>query len=108
MRASVGVSVDAGGAGGEGAGGGGGEPDGGGAGEPTGAGASADELPPPQAKSALVAAITQASEDPKWKAFVQGKGLTGGLMTGPPLDRFIDSDIEALRVTMQSLGLLVR
>jgi putative tricarboxylic transport membrane protein len=59
-------------------------------------------------KSALVAAITQASEDPKWKAFVQGKGLTGGLMTGPPLDRFIDSDIEALRVTMQSLGLLVR
>ena len=29
-------------------------------------------------------------------------------MTGPPLDRFIDSDIEALRVTMQSLGLLVR
>jgi hypothetical protein len=53
VRVSVGVSVDAGGAGGEGAGGGaGGDPAGGG--EPVGAGESTEELPPPHAKSALV------------------------------------------------------
>ena len=45
---------------GEGAGGG--EPDGGGAGEPTGAGASAEELPPPHAKSALVAAPRESEK----------------------------------------------
>ena len=55
MRVSVGVSVDAGGAGGEGGGGaGGGEPAGGGVGEPVEAGESTEELPPPHAKSALV------------------------------------------------------
>jgi hypothetical protein len=60
---SVGVSVDAGGAGGEGVGGGGGgEPAGGGVGEPTGAGASAEELPPPHAKSALVAAPKESEK----------------------------------------------
>ena len=59
-------------------------------------------------RKALVAAITQACDDPKWKAFVQGQSLTGGLMTGSTLDRFVDSEIEALRVTMRSLGLLVR
>jgi tripartite-type tricarboxylate transporter receptor subunit TctC len=60
------------------------------------------------ARKTLVAALAQAADDPKWKAYVQGQGLTSGLMTGPTLDRFIDSDIESLRVTMRSLGLLVR
>ena len=62
VRVSVGVSVDAGGAGGDGAGGGGGEPDGGGAGEPTGAVASAEELPPPHAQSALVTAPKESEK----------------------------------------------
>jgi tripartite-type tricarboxylate transporter receptor subunit TctC len=56
----------------------------------------------------LVTAIERAAEDPRWKAFVQRQGLTGSLMTGPTLERFIESDVEALRVTMRSLGLLVR
>ena len=60
------------------------------------------------ARAALVSAITRAADDPKWKAYVQAQGLSGGLLTGPTLDRFIDSDVESLRVTMQSLGLLVR
>jgi tripartite-type tricarboxylate transporter receptor subunit TctC len=60
------------------------------------------------ARKGLVAAITKAADDPKWKAYVQAQGLAGGLLTGATLDRFIDSDIESLRVTMQSLGLLVR
>jgi hypothetical protein len=59
VRVSVGVSVDA---GGDGAGGGDGEPAGGGVGEPTGAGASAEELPPPHAKSALVAAPKESEK----------------------------------------------
>jgi hypothetical protein len=29
-------------------------------------------------------------------------------MTGAVLERFVDGDVEALRVTMQSLGLLAR
>ena len=62
VRVSVGVSVDAGGATGGGVGGGGGEPDGGGAGDPTGAGVSAEELPPPHAKSALVAAPRESEK----------------------------------------------
>jgi hypothetical protein len=53
LRVNTGVSVDEGGTGA--GGGGGGDPDGGGVGEPVGAGASAEELPPPHAKSALVA-----------------------------------------------------
>ena len=61
VRVSVGVSVDAGGAGGGGEGAGG-EPDGGGAGEPIGAGVSAEELPPPHAKSALVAAPRESEK----------------------------------------------
>jgi tripartite-type tricarboxylate transporter receptor subunit TctC len=56
----------------------------------------------------LVAAIERAAEDPKWKTFVQRQGLVGSLMTGGPLERFIETDIEALRTTMRSLGLLAR
>jgi tripartite-type tricarboxylate transporter receptor subunit TctC len=59
-------------------------------------------------RKALAAAIIKAADDPKWKAFVQGQGLTGSLMTGAVLERFVDGDVEALRVTMQSLGLLAR
>lgn len=59
-------------------------------------------------RGTLVAAIARAAEDPKWKAFVRRRGLTGSLMTGPRLERFIYSDVEGLRVTMQSLGLLAR
>jgi tripartite-type tricarboxylate transporter receptor subunit TctC len=59
-------------------------------------------------RRSLVAAIERAAEDLKWKGFVQGQGLTGALMTGPTLERFIESDVEALRLTMLSLGLLVR
>jgi len=64
-------------------------------------------LPEPVRKT-LVAAIVKASEDAKWKALVQRQGVTGSFMTGSDLDRFVDSDIEGLRVTMQSLGLLGR
>ena len=55
MRVSVGVSVGAGGAEAT-------AQEGGGAGEPTGAGASAEELPPPHAKSALVAAPKESEK----------------------------------------------
>jgi tripartite-type tricarboxylate transporter receptor subunit TctC len=64
-------------------------------------------LPEPVRK-ALVTAIERAADDPKWKAFVQRQGLVGGLMTGAPLERFVETDTEALRTTMQSLGLLAR
>lgn len=65
LRVSTGVSVDAGGTagGGEGGGGeGGGDPAGGGAGEPIGTGASAEELPPPHANSALIAAPSESEK----------------------------------------------
>jgi putative tricarboxylic transport membrane protein len=64
-------------------------------------------LPEP-IRSTLAAAITNASEDPEWKAFVQRQGLTGRLLTGAELDRYLDAETGALRLTMQSLGLLTR
>ncbi|MGH7334845.1 MAG: tripartite tricarboxylate transporter substrate-binding protein, partial [Candidatus Rokuibacteriota bacterium] len=64
-------------------------------------------LPEP-IRAILVAAITKACEDPHWKAFVQRQGLTGALLTGAELDRYLDGETGALRLTMQSLGLLAR
>jgi len=64
-------------------------------------------LPQP-IRAALVTAITKAYEDPQWKAFVQRQALTGSLRTGAELERYLEGETGALRLTMQSLGLLAR
>lgn len=64
-------------------------------------------LPQP-IRAALVSAVTKASEDPQWKRFVQRQALTGSLRTGAELERYLEGEREALRLTMQSLGLLAR
>jgi tripartite-type tricarboxylate transporter receptor subunit TctC len=65
------------------------------------------DLPEPM-RAGLVIAITKAYEDPQWKAFVQRHGLTGSLRTGAELERYLEAETGALRLTMQSLGLLAR
>jgi tripartite-type tricarboxylate transporter receptor subunit TctC len=64
-------------------------------------------LPQP-IRAALVSAVSKASEDPQWKRFVQGQDLTGSLRTGAELERYLEAERGALRLTMQSLGLLAR
>jgi tripartite-type tricarboxylate transporter receptor subunit TctC len=64
-------------------------------------------LPQP-IKATLIAAIAKAYEDPQWKAFHQRHSLSGGLRTGAELDRYLEGEVESLRLTMMSLGLLAR
>jgi tripartite-type tricarboxylate transporter receptor subunit TctC len=56
-------------------------------------------------KALLVGAVTRASQDQQWKAFLQQNGLTSYFLTGPALDAFLSSEIETLGALIKSAGL---
>lgn len=61
-------------------------------------------LPEP-VNATLVTAITKASQDAEWKAFLAKSGLASQFLTGPPLDAFLRSEIETLGALLKSVGL---
>ncbi len=61
-------------------------------------------LPEP-VRATLVTAITRASGDPGWKAFLQQSGLSSQLLTGPAFETFLQSEIETLGALLKAVGL---
>src|SRR5262249_60653575 len=69
-------------------------------------GVAAPKGVPEAVKSALVAAIARAVQDPQWKAFLRDNGLASYFLTGPALDAFLNSEIETLGALIKSAGLV--
>ncbi len=61
-------------------------------------------LPEP-VKATLLAAITKASQDAQWKAFLQQNGLTSHFLAGAALEEFLKSEIDTLGALLKSVGL---
>lgn len=61
---------------------------------------------PDNIKQALTAAVTKASQDPAWAAFLDKNGLSAQFAVGAELDAFLQNEIETTKKLLGTIGLL--